>query len=404
MFAFVDESGNTGANIFDENQPIFYSGAIATKNNFDIIHGQKLAQIAKSVGVASLHGRVLGIHRIEPISLSLLAVIKKARPRFMISRVEKKYLIVTKMFDHIFDSGENPAVLWTHYNHRILRLTLVFKLSVIVKKETAKKFWSCLLDRNQKRAYQTLSVVCAEILDNIARVPDARSREILAKGLMFVRDNPSVVDIHSESVFANNGHMPNIVAFFGLLDGLDMLSKKWESPVRTITHDQQAQFGETLREAHEWVKGLPPGSFRWAGENHSLQKVASSTFDLKSDDDSPGVQMADVILWLFTQVDRGRPLPPGCSKLLSEALKKALMNDFSFNGVHEQIYPQFSKIMNENMDQKSIEAGKNLQRHLEELSHRNMTQYIEDGLRPFERGLPEHPIRTAPSIKSSGSD
>jgi hypothetical protein len=41
MFAFVDETGNTGENLFDEEQPLFITAALITKTDFDIFirHG-----------------------------------------------------------------------------------------------------------------------------------------------------------------------------------------------------------------------------------------------------------------------------------------------------------------------------------------------------------------------------
>jgi hypothetical protein len=38
MFAFVDETGNTGENLFDEKQPLFITAALITKSDFDILH------------------------------------------------------------------------------------------------------------------------------------------------------------------------------------------------------------------------------------------------------------------------------------------------------------------------------------------------------------------------------
>ena len=37
MFYFVDESGNTGANLFDPNQPNLHYGVIGCRKNLDIV-------------------------------------------------------------------------------------------------------------------------------------------------------------------------------------------------------------------------------------------------------------------------------------------------------------------------------------------------------------------------------
>ncbi len=100
MFAFVDKSGNTGKNIFDENQLDFFTGALVTKTNFDIVYRNSVGAIAKQQGVKQLHGKELGGGTIEQIASPLLKVLKKASARFFISRVEKRYLLATKVFEH----------------------------------------------------------------------------------------------------------------------------------------------------------------------------------------------------------------------------------------------------------------------------------------------------------------
>jgi hypothetical protein len=37
MYAYVDETGNTGNQIFDPNQPLFITAAMMTRVNFDVI-------------------------------------------------------------------------------------------------------------------------------------------------------------------------------------------------------------------------------------------------------------------------------------------------------------------------------------------------------------------------------
>lgn len=129
MFAFADETGNTGANLFDEAQPDFYTGALVTRSNFDVVWGGKLTSICKRAGIDAVHASVLGVARLDTIAEPPLALLKKADARFFISRVEKRYLLATKVFDTFFDSGEIPAASWHLYNIRLLRLTLCFKVA-----------------------------------------------------------------------------------------------------------------------------------------------------------------------------------------------------------------------------------------------------------------------------------
>ena len=106
MWAYIDETGNTGHRIFDENQPTFISAAMATKTNFDLVYGNAVAAAAKKAGVAALHANELGIGRIEPIARDLREILGAADARFIFSRIEKRYLAATKVYDTYFDQGE----------------------------------------------------------------------------------------------------------------------------------------------------------------------------------------------------------------------------------------------------------------------------------------------------------
>ena len=105
MWAYVDETGNTGNRIFDPDQPYFVTAAMMTKTNFDINFASSVWAISQSVGVSTLHARELGMGRIEPIAVPLLKVLKKADARFFVSRLEKRYLAATKVVDTYFDQG-----------------------------------------------------------------------------------------------------------------------------------------------------------------------------------------------------------------------------------------------------------------------------------------------------------
>jgi hypothetical protein len=60
--------------------------------------------------------------RLEIIADDLDALSEASRAHFFLSRVEKRYLLAVKMFDMLFDSGENAAVAWHNYNLRPLKI------------------------------------------------------------------------------------------------------------------------------------------------------------------------------------------------------------------------------------------------------------------------------------------
>ena len=68
LYAYFDESGNTGLNLKDEVQPIFYECAMVSSKNVDNDNEfEELNDIVSKMGVKRLHGAELGINHIENI-------------------------------------------------------------------------------------------------------------------------------------------------------------------------------------------------------------------------------------------------------------------------------------------------------------------------------------------------
>jgi hypothetical protein len=287
IYAYVDETGNTGHNLFDENQPDFFTAALVTKGDFDIAFATSAQTLAQRLGAGSLHGKELGIHRLEAVAADLLRLLHCSKAHFFVSRVEKRYLLATKLFDSLFDSGENAAIAWHHYNLRPLRLMFTFKLASIVDEGTAKLFWQCILEPKEKIAYEMLPAVCEALQRNIGQLPDERSREVLGDGLEWARTHPESIQIHTDKKIARQGHFTNMVAFINLLDGLENYSKMWRKPVARITHDQQSEFHKSLVIWHQTLSTAFLEEIHWAGETHTFQKVVGSQFEVKEDSTLP---------------------------------------------------------------------------------------------------------------------
>lgn len=385
MFAFVDETGNTGSNIFDDTQPDFFTGALITKSNFDLLHGRTLSTICQRHGFKSLHASVLGFAPIEKAAAEILALLKKSDARFFVSRVEKRYLLATKVFDTFFDSGENPAVPWSSYNIRPLRLILSFKVASLLTDEIAHEFWAMLMGRNEQHARIRIPGICAAILERVPMLQDARSREVVTEALSWSRDHPEALDIFISGRQAKNGHMANMVGFANLLDGLEGFSKRWNRPLRKIVHDRQSQFEGSLQEWHRIFSNASDKPIHRPGETVIFQKVAGSTFEVSASDDSAGIQVADLALWLFRQFLRKKQLPEASARVLSYVFKKGYKHDFSFVGVGDQVERHYAEIMTKDISHEAMESSRRFLEDQELHRRQLIALYEEDGLMPYER-------------------
>ncbi len=385
FFAYVDETGNTGHNLFDEAQPDFFAAALITKGDFDPRFREDVVSLANLHGSNALHGQKLGVGRLEVIAPQLLKILNASEATFFMSRVEKKYLLCSKMFDAIFDSGENAAVAWHHYNLRASRLMLVFKLAVTIDIDTAKLFWKSILEPKEDVALKMLPEVCDRLLSNLHQVPDARSREVLGQGLNWARENPEAIQIYTDRQTSRHGHFPNLVAFANLLDGLEMLSTQRKRKISSIKHDQQSEFEQTLKAWHEMFSNASPEEIKWAGESYKLQKVVGSQFKVFEDSESPGIQITDVILWLYSQFRKGKALPHGCQSLVDYSLLNGWENDFSFDGVERSFIEKFGAVLSQPLSPEQEASARAMLQKAEENRLASMAQYKADKLPPFAR-------------------
>jgi hypothetical protein len=202
IYAYVDESGNTGKNIFDKDQPDYYTAALVTKGNFDVHYAQRVKVIAGKVGAIAIHANELGLGKLELIAGALFDLLDRAGAHFFVSRVEKRYLLATKMFDMLFDSGENAAVAWHAYNFKPLKIMLAFKLGHIINDEIARDFWTCLLNPREAAARAALPPVCEALKARLHLLPDQGSRDVLGRGLDWVIAHPECVQFATERKIA----------------------------------------------------------------------------------------------------------------------------------------------------------------------------------------------------------
>ncbi len=137
-FFYVDESGHTGPNLFDDSQPFLYYGTLSTKLNLDILGKKYIPTIRKKVNAKRLHAAELGNGRLLEILPDLIKLDKKFQFTFDLYRITKKDHAIISFFDQVFDQGMNPAVPWTSY-WTPLRFVLLFKLTLLFEEEDLKE-------------------------------------------------------------------------------------------------------------------------------------------------------------------------------------------------------------------------------------------------------------------------
>ncbi len=376
MHCYVDESGNTGGNLFDKSQPEFMTAALITVDDFDSTYGDEIRRISQNIGESSIHANLLGPKKIELIARNLLGLLDKSQSRFFISSVNKSYLVTSKLVDTLFDSYENMAVPWHVYNFRPLRLLMVFKIGAILTEQIAKQFLKAILESNKQVAFQTFSQALSTLKQNVPMLPDARSRQLINEAIDWAQNNPENIYLHANSKAIRKGHLPNMVAFPSLLRGIDEISSYFNRPVTEIVHDRQFEFQDILVEWHDILSKAAPDVITLPGEEpFSLQCVANSTFRISSSNDSVGIQVIDVVLWIYKRFIEQRVLGTGCKELLHYVFRNGYKHALSFESVNQYLSKIFNRLDSTPITNDDIEHAKKTLAQSETQRQENLRQY-----------------------------
>jgi len=184
-------------------------------------------------------------------------------------------------------------------------------------------------------------------------------REIARKAFTWAIENYDRITIHSATKLTRYGHMPNMVAFTNLIDGIERQSQAWGKSVKIIKHDRQTQFEKSLAFVHELYANADPTPIEWASMGkHSLQKVNGSNFVVANRFESPGIQLVDIVLWLFNRVNSGDELPEHSYRFMEYALRKSYYNYFSFHAVFSNLEKEVRPIMEAPFSEEQLASAK----------------------------------------------
>ncbi|APX65873.1 DUF3800 domain-containing protein [Sphingomonas sp. gentR] len=361
MFAYVDETGNTGARLLDADQPLFITAALMTRSDFDTRFGAQVRELARRFDDDELHASKLGVCRLEEIAPDLLSILRRAGPSFFASVVEKRYVLGTKAFHTLLDPAENRAIPTQVFLMRPVRMTMAFKFAWLLDEEIAQLFWDALMEVNASRAREKLIQFCGRVLERVERLPDARSREVIGEGLAWAMANPEAIDIFSEDKVARQGHLPNTVGFGNLLAGVETQSNEWGRPVEVIRHDRQSEFAASLAFWHDFYANAGAAFIDMPlGERAMLRRVFGSRLEITSARDSAGIQVTDVILWLLSRSLRGQDLPAGCQSILDYARRRGRQNVFTAEAIHADVVAEVGRMEADEPDSETMARASQL--------------------------------------------
>jgi hypothetical protein len=334
MFCYVDESGNTGLNLFDDSQPILYYGVITCKTNLDVTAKLILSKSRRQLGVNRLHANELGVARLTEIAEPLTKFCLKNDVRFSLYKVAKPDHAVISFFDQVFDSGINKAISWQHY-WTPLRYALLFKVVHLFDRATAQKAWAARQERNPAKSAQLLKEICSTLLERVNSLPDQRSRDIVSGGLKWAAANPFEIDFGAGNKDTLLQISPNLVGFQQVLQSIADQATRQSRKVQSITVDRQTQFNKAQLELsdiyqkmREHVGDMGPGM-----PKIDMSNMPEVSPIFRPGDESAGLELVDVTLWIAKRSAEGKPISPELAKLFNAQAKRGRTDEVSFAGL-----------------------------------------------------------------------
>lgn len=271
MFVYIDESGNSGQNMADKDSPIFYHLATLSKYNLDLDLNKRLRTFITEYSLNELHSAETP-ELLEDLAPIVLQELKDNNVSFYYAKVEKSYLAYAKLFDTIFDNVENHGVRWTAYQLRPLRLMLFCNLIGIVDEKIAIDFYkNCLIASSQQQANDYLKRTCKLILAETYRLKDFRTKQIIEDAVNGAKYFSSDITMFEKCRQDRWRHLPHIVSFLPMLNAISIYSRKHNSKVQRIIHDEQEQVQHVITEMHSIAAHAGASGVIWdLRENGSL--------------------------------------------------------------------------------------------------------------------------------------
>lgn len=293
LFIYVDESGNTYADLLNVDQPFYTMVALLAESDLqakrDVVESLRRRHAIKT---PELHGSSLFRTRSSGAYQEVLALIEDPSISPMVVVIDKFFITAAKIVDTFFDPHDNPQVPWALYWNRSSRLTMVELIGQSLNEEAIKSFLDGILHGNRESLAFTASMLRSRTRLTL-KTPLLRN--IVSRALSYVethRGDFKIVD----GTGAAGYNSPNFIAFTELLFFLSRQLKR--TPVRRVQlyHDEQRQFQTLFRSTYDAFTCSGECEVDFGDDNKAvLPLFPFEVFSFVDSTSSVGIQLADCL-------------------------------------------------------------------------------------------------------------
>ncbi|MYA30655.1 MAG: hypothetical protein F4Y31_05405 [Gammaproteobacteria bacterium] len=371
MFFHIDESGNTGMNLFDTSQPRLSYGVLSSALNVDLLGKGVHRRMTTRLGVPVLHANEMGVGGMVKIADQLRALQKKFRFSFDYYYIDKPTYALVLLFDAVFDAGLNKAVKWDLY-WTPLRFAAIHFLTQLVDEELLKKAWALCITKkdkvNQERIVDLLSDLKARTIRSDLQ---PRVKELFIDAFEFGTRNPLALDF---GIFDKKLVSPNAVGYQFVVRAIARRSRRRRWRGRTsIKIDRQQEFNNAQIETHYNLTRIAEGlekagvavreaysfhpMFRDLDAKHvQLRDLPIEAPEVKSSERSIGLQIVDLYLWITNRMAKGDQLPADLLRVARMFLRNGVFDSISLEGMAQRLQdfekqlPAYEDLTDEQLD------------------------------------------------------
>jgi hypothetical protein len=297
MFAYIDETGHSGRNIFDKNEN-FQLGALLALEDIAEPVGFALNPFLESKGVERLHANEWPEHELINLAHSVLDTIEGCGPWCLnLFTIHKPYVAPTKFVDMIFDPGENDATPDHWYWDEMHRHVLCLVTDAAMNRKLAESFWEAFLNDDAEGIINSATEL--EAVVRASSEPGA-IKKVFKSSINWAKKNSKEFTlIVTEKRKGYQGHSPNIIAFSQAFQAIHRFCKTHDCQPEVLVHDQQQEFQSELRRYYKdfgqmVIEDREDGRFPLA----DIAPYPKGQFTLMPSTQNLGLQAVDLLLWI----------------------------------------------------------------------------------------------------------
>ncbi|MCW3784583.1 hypothetical protein [Defluviimonas salinarum] len=194
------------------------------------------------------------------------------------------------------------------------------------------------METNPARAAEALQRLCATLQGRICRLTDARSRELISGALTWAAANPFEISYGAGNKDSARQISPNLVGFQQVLQSVATQAQKQSRQVRQIVVDRQTQFNRAqgeLADIYRRLRGrkhpMGPGM-----PEMDMTNMPEAPPVFRPGDESAGLELIDVVLWVAKRWQEGKPLSPELGKMCNAFAKRGGIDEVSLSGLERR--------------------------------------------------------------------